>query len=112
MQELKLFQVFKPFSKFIVYTIFNLIMETQSPKSFNYGYIDLLKCFSEPSAPLLNGYVAHWMYYSNDPSMEKTIGQLVALENLANKGDPIGFRKVSNAVRKLLSDIKRLEDPL
>ncbi|XP_059171214.1 uncharacterized protein LOC131952525 [Physella acuta] len=81
-------------------------METSKLPS--YSYVELLKSFSEPSIPLLNGYVAHWINYCNGPSRRKIINQLIAHKNLAVENDPVGYRKVGNAVARLLSEIKHV----
>ncbi|XP_059143952.1 uncharacterized protein LOC131931240 [Physella acuta] len=80
-------------------------MESQSP---SYSYVGLLDSFSEPSVPLLNGAVAHRMYYAQDSSKREVIRQLIAENHLVRENDSVGYRKVANAAFRLMTEIKNI----
>ncbi|XP_059171215.1 uncharacterized protein LOC131952526 [Physella acuta] len=82
-------------------------METERTKKCSENYLNLLKEFSEPSVPLLNGHVAYQVYQSNGAPMVKVSNNLSVQNNLVCENDIAGYRRVANAVRKLMSVIKR-----
>lgn len=83
-------------------------MENINPINVN----ALIETFSlsEPSVPLLNGYVVYLMHFSSDASsINKLSEQLALKQHLAQVDDESGLRKISNAVNRLQKEIKRLK---
>ncbi|XP_059171212.1 uncharacterized protein LOC131952523 [Physella acuta] len=78
-------------------------METGSTDTSSRSFTKLFKSFSQPSVPLLNGYVAHQMYHSNGATVTKVSKILTARNDLASAG----YQRVAAAVRKVMADFKR-----
>jgi hypothetical protein len=68
----------------------------------------LIETFSEPSVPLLNGYVVYMMQVYKNTSINKLSEQLALEQHLADVGDDVGLRKVYNAVKRLKKEVSRL----
>ena len=72
------------------------------------NYATFIESFSEPTTPLLNGYVIHFLQVTPRTSLNAVCRQLAVAENLVNINDALYFKRFVTTVSKLQKNLQCL----